>query len=142
MKSLSGMYVSGPEGVIIAAVMWWMDLEGAGLLKGEADRLNREADPTAFLSKQEGELAEEIGKHVHVEGAFWKALDSEAGARRMVEIAYLADGGRPWAEKRVRDLLLRELAIFLKATDFFTRNRAAIEREKKRVKTVRTVMEL
>jgi hypothetical protein len=66
MKALDGMYVTGSGGVLIAAVMWWIDVEGGSLIREEAARLNREADPAAFTSKQEGELASDLSSHSQV----------------------------------------------------------------------------
>lgn len=143
MKALDGMYVTGSGGVLIAAVMWWIEAGGGALIREEASRLNREADPAAFTSKQEGELSDDLSKHsqvMQVDAAFWEAV-RETPILRMIEIATEArDKDMAKTKSVVKDLIMRELAIALKATDFFARNRAAIEREKKRLKTVKAVM--
>lgn len=147
MRAIHSNSITGPEAICVAAFAWWWGSHGDGVLRLTEDWL-KEAGPTALMDRTDYKVGETVLQGVPgIAEGMMRELFNAPGVSEMLAHAALEwpSPSKKAALAEVKDFLRTQLRAevgqMVLKTGWFDRNKRAIEAEKRRLRTVRSVLE-
>jgi hypothetical protein len=139
MRDIGSNRITGPEAVLVAAVVWWFD-QSASLERYVLEAAGR-AGPSRFTSRVEFELGAALEPELPVGKIvqnFWDMAGNNPAVKHMVGQALRArkgsDARQKVAETRefVHKVIVSELGLMLKQSGYLERHERSIKAAKRR----------
>jgi hypothetical protein len=139
MRDIGSNRITGPEAILVAAVVWWFD-QSTNLEKYVLQKLE-DGDPTLFTSRVELDLGMALAHYLPIDKIvqnFWDMAGNNSTVKHIVDQAVSASKGNSGSQ-RVRDakefihkVIISELGLMVKRSGFLEKHERAIKVAKRR----------